>query len=392
MQFTCEKRSIERAVRMVSSFSPKKAKPNIAYYLEYISLMIASDVLSIAGGDETITAVSDVKLQSCDQDLNYIYVLPKQLLTAIRNIKDPILTVDYSNRTLNIMGNNQNCYVPATEDPRYTDFRPELIENYTASSNSLTLPTVKLKNIFEQTAFCATQKDSPHKYTLGVHFSIYDDDTMEVASTNGHVMAQFADVIKTSADKPKFTMLIKVDNVNAILKSKILDNYNSATISTDIAHPSVLSISTADTRVIFKELPYNFFDYKTVLSIKPNTVLKINTADLLKNLKSIENLISEKATITQFKFLPDGINICPPHFFTGKNYYNVGIPSETTYTANLVGSPVAVNLRYYYICSILDSLVKHGHKEVNVVIQSDSAPVKILTDDLTYLICPCVQQ
>ena len=230
-----------------------------------------------------------------------------------------------------------------------------------------------LKSMIEQTLFAIAQTDAKPVHT-GSLFDI-ENNRLNIVSVDGYRLALREEIID-SDKRMKFVVPGKV--LGEIVKLLREDDEKPVSMLISKRH---IVFSIASYSVVSRLLEGEFLDYKNSIPAEGNTVVNVNTRDMIEGVERTSLLISDRLrSPLRILFDKEGFIRISCSTPLGKSY------DEVFCRVSGDGLEMGFNNKY-----ILDALKASGSDETRIEISGSLSPIKILPpegEEYLFLVLP----
>lgn len=365
MEFSCNSKILSQIVNNVCLAINKKINP--MPILDGILLECTSNTLKLTAFDLNLAIIKKLNVQTIQEGrivLNaqlFSDILRKINNTTISIKSDTNLKVTITNKETNF----QITGINADQFPKI--FNLENSKNFNISNTTL-------KNMIFQTLFAVAPSSTSNPVLCGSLFKI-NNENLQLISLDGYRVAVTQKKLNNLNLNSNF--IISSKTLNEIFKL-LTENENSEEIQINF-NSKYASFNINGYNILTRLLEGNFLDYKNAILEKYETILTVNTKQLIESIERVSVVITTNISVTlQIENSKIKLN-CQS---------TLGNANDTIIT-KVEGSPIekiAFNSKY-----MLDALKHTQCENIKIYFNGPLNPIKITpekNDDFIFLVLP----
>ena len=232
-------------------------------------------------------------------------------------------------------------------------------------------------NLIEKTKFAISNEETRY-FLNGLYFNLRNENNeklITIVGTDGHRLSKI-DYQNENLTDDTIGVIIPKKTINEL--SKLLSEYNGEIDINLTSNKIIFFINNSI--LISKLIDGNFPDYKRVIPLDNNNILKVNRINLADAVDRVSTINSEKLPIVKFKLLNNLMNISTSNNENGTATEDI----KTEYN----GEEIEIGFNSKYVLDMVNNL-----KEENIVLgfKDNSSPItatEISNPNLVYVLMP----
>ena len=368
MKFTVEKNNLFKSLSHVQSIVEKKN-----------TLPILSNILLEAKDNTLILSATDMDL-SITEKLNCNIIDNGSTTVSAHTLYDIIKKIPESSEIEIISNDGKIMSLRAGKSKFSLGCLPKedfpIIE-INKLENEINIDSQKFLKLLDKTRFAVSNEETRY-FLNGIYFHKIENqkfDILSVVATDGHRLAKF-DFNFNSKIGEIPGIIIPKKAVNELYKL-LIDFEGSIKINLD---SNKIVFFVGKSTLISKLIDGSFPDYKRVIPVNNNNVLKINRELFSLAVDRVSTITNDKSPVIKFKLLKNLINM------SSVNNEN-GTATEDI-SANYEGEEIEIGFNSKYILEMVNNL---EDEEITLNFNDSASPVTALESsnpDLIYVLMP----
>lgn len=361
MQLICDKVLLSTAAnhvsRVVSSKSPMAA-------LSGILLTAKNNTLTLSGYDLEIGMRTEIP--AAIENGGSIVLDARLFCDIVKRLPEDKVSLSVDERKLCRITSGRSVFSLIGINP---DEYPELpsVDNGTAVTVSCDI----IESMVRGTIFAVAEAGGPKPILSGIHFIIRGGE-MKMVAVDGYRIAIRSEKVNVDADI-EFTVPAKA-------MSEVLKLFGEGGELTLTASERHIIFEIDGYKVISRLLEGDFFDYKRAIPKEFTTTVKGNTAELIRTIERISQVIIERLKTPIVCSFDSGI-------FHASCMTEIG-QAQDEINIEMTGEPVKIGFNSKYL---LDALRAAEADEVTIKIGSPLSPISVMPisgDSFTFIVLP----
>ncbi|MBC8586315.1 DNA polymerase III subunit beta [Youxingia wuxianensis] len=361
MNIVCDKQLLTEAVANVSRAVSSK---NTLAALEGVLLKAKGNQLSLTGYDLELAISTTIEAKVVEE--GDIVLSARLFLDMIRRMPCETISITSDEKMLTVVKGSMTEYtilgIPASEYPEL----PAV-----SQTTGITLNQAALKNMIGQTLFAIAVSDTKPVHT-GSLFDIQNGE-LHVVSVDGYRLAMRCEKIAMDGE---FSFIVPGKSLSEV--SKLLKEEDRE-IEINVSKRHII-FDVGGYNVVSRLLEGEFLDYKSAIPSGSQTVVKINTREMISSIERASLLISDNIKSPLRLNFQDGLIKMSCSTAIGRAYDE--IRCEQT------GDDVEIGFNSRYM---LDALKASECDQVQLIINGPLSPIKIVPtqgDKFVFLVLP----
>lgn len=301
MKFSVNNQEFLKALNTVSrAISAKSTMP----ILECVYIEASDGSLVLKGSDGELSIISKM---NASVTMDGKIVIPiRTLIELVRTYSEDMLDffVDEKN-VMNITCSKANA---GTSDVSILGRDPAeypWIESYDVK-DFIKIENNTLKNLIKDTVFACAYQESISPILTGILVE-YKDDMLQFVALDGYKLALRREPIKNeNGALEEISCIVPGRTLNEILKILSIYDYDTLVHITD----NKFIVNIGHTQIVSNLLDGNFIKYESLIPKESNTIVKVNTNELLNSISRASLIIDEsKNSLIRMDYTDDNLVI-----------------------------------------------------------------------------------
>ncbi len=245
------------------------------------------------------------------------------------------------------------------------------------SGVDITINSKILFKLIDKTKFAISNEETRY-FLNGLYFNVKNENNKNIVTlvgTDGHRLAKFSHEIEGQIDQVPGVIIPKKTIYEL---SKLLSEFDDD-IKISISSNKIVFI-IGEITFISKLIDGSFPDYKRVIPIDNNNILKINRDKLLSAVDRVSTIANEKTPVIKFRLLKNVLNL--------NTFNNENSTASEDLDVNYDGDELEIGFNSKYIMDIVNNL---EDENISINLKDNTSPViaqENLNTDLVYVLMP----